>query len=97
MEGTRRRGRPGKTWRDEVEKAVSGGKQKQARARDRRKWWKGVWEAKAHTRTVAIERLRRRTRIVLLLLLLLLLLQLLLLLLLLIIIIINIRYFRIVC
>jgi len=95
MEGTRRRGRPGKTWRGEVEEDVNGTgvTKRQAMARTRREWRKGDWEAKVHTRAIAIERLRgRSTRILLLLLLLLILL-----LLLLIIIIINIRYFRMDC
>jgi hypothetical protein len=50
MEGRRRRGRPGKTWRDEVEEDVNvtGVKNRQAMAIDRREWKKGVLEAKVH-------------------------------------------------
>jgi hypothetical protein len=50
MEGTMRRGERGKTWRGEVEEAVNvtGVKNRQAMARDRRDVRKGVLEAKVH-------------------------------------------------
>jgi hypothetical protein len=48
MEGTRKRGKPRKIWRDEVEKKYNGKKNRQATARDRREWRKIVLEAKVH-------------------------------------------------
>ena len=50
MEGTRRRGRSRKRWRDEVEEDLNtmGIKNRQAVARDRREWSKIVLEGEVH-------------------------------------------------
>jgi hypothetical protein len=50
IEGTRKRGRPRKRWKDEVEEDLNimGIKNGRAAARDRRKWRKTVLEAKVH-------------------------------------------------
>jgi len=50
IEGTRKRGRPRKRWKDEVEEDLNimGIKNGRAAARDRRKWRKIVLQAKVH-------------------------------------------------
>jgi hypothetical protein len=50
IEGTRKRGRPRKRWKDEVEEDLNimGIKNGRAAARDRRKWRKTVLQAKDH-------------------------------------------------
>jgi hypothetical protein len=60
-EGTRKRGRPRKRRKDEVEEDLNimGIKNERAAARDRRKWWKIVLQAKVHN---GLQRLRRRRR-----------------------------------
>jgi hypothetical protein len=61
IEGTRKRGRPSKRRKDEVEEDLNimGIKDGHAAARDRRKWWKTVLQAKVHN---GLQRLRRRRR-----------------------------------
>jgi hypothetical protein len=51
MKGTRKRRRPHKSWRDEVEEDLNimGMKNKQAMARDLQQWRKIVLEAKVHS------------------------------------------------
>jgi hypothetical protein len=50
IEGTRKRGRPRKRWKDEVEEDLNimGITNGRAAARDRRKWRKIVLQAKVH-------------------------------------------------
>jgi hypothetical protein len=52
IEGTMKRGRPRKRWKDEVEEALNimGIKNGRAAARDHWKWRKTVLQAKVHNR-----------------------------------------------
>jgi hypothetical protein len=62
IEGTKKRGRPHKRWKDEVEEYLNimGIKNGRAAARDRRKWRKMVLQAKVHNGLKSLRRRRRR-------------------------------------
>jgi hypothetical protein len=50
LEGTRRRGRPRKGWKEEVERYSSAGSEKMEKGGDRQKKWKDiVQQATAHS------------------------------------------------
>jgi hypothetical protein len=61
MEAKRRRGRPRKRWRDEVEEGLNimGIKNREAMATGHLEWWKIVLEAKVHNGVERLKRIRR--------------------------------------
>jgi hypothetical protein len=64
MEGTRKRGRSCKRWRDDVEEDLNimGLKNRQAMVIDRQEWRKIVLEAKVHNGLYCLRRRRKRRR-----------------------------------